>query len=234
MSSDQAEELNIYEEITRASIPFLSDDWKRKNGRFMQQEYFERFSAGLISLLAENWHNRLPQFDQEVHPDFEEIKTYFEDMLPANGGQLTKKLAMQCGKKIENAPFHYLLTVMGQRFTPASAKDITALPPLTEILLESSFSMYNDQICMATRAWEKHIGRSDDQFWGEMRGSQSEKDKKVRALIVKMIEEQTWWNIFFHYKHELVFEMRVATGHGIRWNSAGTQLIGFLEPFLQE
>jgi len=93
--------------------------------------------------------------------------------------------------------------------------------------------MYNDQICIATRAWEKHIGRSEDEFWGVMKGNSRDKDEKIRSRIHQMIDQKTWWNVFFHYKHELVYEIRVASGHGIRWNNTGTQLIGFLEPFLE-
>ncbi|MEL6557513.1 MAG: hypothetical protein AAFQ94_04970 [Bacteroidota bacterium] len=234
MSSQKSGTLNTYEAIIRQSISFLSAEWKGKNGKFIHEEYIAQLSVGLVNLFADNWDHRLPQFDQEVHSDLVDIKKYFEELIVPGGDQLTEKRIKSWCEKIENAPFHYILTLMGQRFTSASARDITALPPSKETLLRSSFRMYNDQICMVTRAWEKHIGRSDDQFWGEMKGSQSKKDEKVKALILRMIDEQTWWNVFFHYKHELVYEIRVASGHGARWNCSGTEFIGFLEPFLQE
>ncbi|WBX78052.1 hypothetical protein PG911_07290 [Tenacibaculum ovolyticum] len=32
-----------------------------------------------------------------------------------------------------------------------------------------------------------------------------------------MLKNKTWWNVYYHYKHELVYEVRIASGHGARW-----------------
>jgi len=137
-------------------------------------------------------------------------------------------------KVLQNAPFEYLLVILGQRLTPASITDETAIPPSRQTLIESCAETYNGEICVGTRAWEKHVGRSKDNFWGEIKGPPSERDKYVKNLVLEFIDNQVWWNVFYHYKHKLVYEIRIKSGHGIRWNKAGTSIIGFLEPFINE
>ncbi|CEJ70437.1 hypothetical protein BN1195_02763 [Chryseobacterium oranimense G311] len=74
----------------------------------------------------------------------------------------------------------------------------------------------------------------DDQFWGEVRGNNRQKQEKVMEKISYILDNRTWWNVFYHYKHELVFEVREKEGHGIRWSHGGKKLIGFLEKFINE
>ncbi|KAA1246823.1 hypothetical protein [Aquimarina sp. RZ0] len=66
------------------------------------------------------------------------------------------------------------------------------------------------------------MGRNEEQF----------KEEKVNTLLSNMIHNKSWWNLFYHYKHKYVYEIRIPSGHGIRWNASGTKLISFLEPFL--
>lgn len=134
-------------------------------------------------------------------------------------------------KFIETEKIENLLLLIGQRLTSASIRNKDGIPPLKEVLFESCFSLFNSEISYAVRSWEKHVGRTSDKFWGEIRGSRREKEEKVSGLITYIVNNKTWWNIFGHYKHDTVFEIRVKSGHGIRWNGDGKQLIGFLEPF---
>ena len=133
---------------------------------------------------------------------------------------------------LEITLFEYILLVMGQRQTPATIKTVEGLPLKNQELLESCASPFNSQISCAVRAWEKHADRSDDSFWGEITGTPQEKQFEVEKLINNIIQNHTWWNTFYHYKHKTVFEIRVASGHGIRWSYKTKTLIGFLEPFL--
>ncbi|WP_298544604.1 hypothetical protein [uncultured Aquimarina sp.] len=220
--------MNLFETIQN-STQFLSDSWKEQYAGFLQEEHLQDFSKNL-----ENYHqfgvpdiHPLPHFDEEVIPTIAEAFKNFEALL-ADKNTTPKDWA----KTIETTPFEYLLILIGQRWTSATLKNEQAIPPLKETLLDSCFTPFNNQICIATRAWEKHIGRSEDHFWGEMKGNPTEKEEKVRKRILEIIENKTWWNIFYHYKHEFVYEIRVPSGHGIRWNATGTRLIGFLEPFL--
>ncbi|MHA7058679.1 hypothetical protein ACWGOQ_0015750 [Aquimarina sp. M1] len=211
------------------SKQFLSDSYKERYADFLHEEHLlilakklERYNQFRVpkNLL-------LPHFDEEITPPLSEVFKNFETLL-----QHPNTTPKDWAETIETTPFEYLLILIGQRWTAATLKNEKAIPPLQKNLLNSCFIPFNDQICMATRAWEKHMGRSTDNFWGEMKGNPTEKEEKVRKLITDMIQNKTWWNIFYHYRHELVYEIRVPSGHGIRWNADGTKLIGFLEPFL--
>ena len=137
-------------------------------------------------------------------------------------------------ESLEAMPFEHWLNILGQRLTSASIRDENAIPPLKTTLIKACEEPFNSEITIAQRAWEKHIGRIDDDFWGEIKGNNQQKQEKVMAKIHDILDNRTWWNVFFHYKHELVFEVREKEGHGIRWSYGGTKLIGFLEKFINE
>jgi hypothetical protein len=42
----------------------------------------------------------------------------------------------------------------------------------------------------------------EDQFWGEVKGNNQQKQEKVMEKINFILENKTWWNVFFHYKHD--------------------------------
>ncbi|SEL70871.1 hypothetical protein SAMN04487910_3128 [Aquimarina amphilecti] len=220
--------MNLFS-ILQNSKQFLSDSWRERYADFLQEEHLQVFSKNL-----EHYHqfgvpdkHPLPHFDEEITSSLSEAFKNFETLL---GNQNTE--ARNWAKIIETTPFENLLILIGQRWTSASLKNEKAIPPLKETLLASCFTPFNHQICIATRAWEKHIGRSTDNFWGEIKGNPAQKEEKVQQRILEIIENKTWWNIFYHYQHEYVYEIRVPSGHGIRWSADGTKLIGFLEPFL--
>ena len=218
---------NLYHTLQN-STQFLSDSWKEQYADFLIEEHLVRLAKNL-----ERYHlgvpdqHPLPYFEEEITPSLSEAFQYFK-MIVADNNATPKDWA----KTIEGTPFEYLLILIGQRWTATTIKSEEGIPPKTETLLQSCFEAFNNQICIATRAWEKHIGRSDDHFWGTMKGNPTQKEAKIRERITHMIANKTWWNIFYHYKHELVYEIRVPSGQGIRWNASGTKLIGFLEPFL--
>ncbi|AXT52716.1 hypothetical protein D1818_18495 [Aquimarina sp. BL5] len=220
--------MNLHRTIQN-STQFLSDSWKEQYGGFLQKEHLQVFSKNLEHYYQFGVPDKhpLPHFDEETTPPLSQAFNNFETLLNDQNTKVT-----DWAKTIETTPFEYLLILIGQRWTSATLKNEEAIPPLKETLLDSCFTPFNDQICIATRAWEKHIGRSTDNFWGEIKGNPTQKEEKVRKRILEIIENKTWWNIFYHYQHEYVYEIRVPSGHGIRWSSDGTKLIGFLEPFL--
>ncbi|MNS30314.1 hypothetical protein D3C72_623400 [compost metagenome] len=134
----------------------------------------------------------------------------------------------------EKTPFKVILLILGQRLTSASKRDETGIPPSREVLLKSCFEPFNKEISIAARAWEKHVGRKKDSIFGEIKGNTIQKKEKVEKLIHYIINYKTWWNIFYHYKHGLVYEIRVQNGQGLRWSADGKKFIGFLEDFLEE
>lgn len=213
----------------QASILFLPESWKEPYARFLENEPLYAFAKALQTYSQQGIpaNYGLPYFEEEITPDPEHVLTHFTPLM-----QASETMPEQWAKAIEATPFEHLLILIGQRWTSASIKDARAIPPVQETLIASCFAPYNDQISMVTRAWEKHMGRSTDAFWGIAKGNPTQKEQTIREVITDMIQTKTWWNIFYHYKHEYVYEIRVPSGHGIRWNKDGTHLIGFLEPFL--
>lgn len=223
----------IFISIFNQSISFISDDWKNKYSQLLNDEHWSVIVDRIFSYVFKNKiaHNSLPTFSEEIIPDYESHYEYFENLkhsLTINENQNAQLIA----QTIEKTPIESLLIILGQRKTPATITDENGIPPLKNQLLKSSFELYNEQICKAARAREKHISRNEtDTFWGKIEGTPEEKEQAAKAIVRKIINEKNWWNVFTHYKHEVVYEIRVASGQGIRWKLNNLELIGFLEPF---
>jgi hypothetical protein len=209
-------------------IPLFSDEWKEKYQAILAEEHLKSLSENIRKFKDQNLDWELPFFNEEIKIDrdesFNTLITIFESQ---NSDEIKTK-------ELEKIPFEYWLNVLGQRLTSASLRDETAIPPLQNKLIEACQKPFNDEITIAQRAWEKHVGRMEDQFWGEVKGNNQQKQQIVMEKINYIIDNKTWWNIFFHYKHELVYEIREKGGHGIRWSHGGKELIGFLEVFINE
>jgi len=228
--------MNALLDIAYSCKSFLSDEWKAKYGAFLQNEHLSLLSRNVYALYRNDFtkiHGK-PHFEEEIIPNIQEVfsifKTQFHTIKKYNfeWNVITRKAFATA---LEQTPFAYTLILAGQRLTSASIQDEHAIPSLQQELLKCSFEPHNDQISKAVRAWEKHAQRSADNFWGTIKGSNQEKEENVQKLIKYILKHKTWWNIFTHYKHELVYEARIASGHGIRWKKDTNELIGFLEPF---
>jgi hypothetical protein len=126
-----------------------------------------------------------------------------------------------------------VLVLLGQRLTPGSLTDARAIPRPAEELLRASARTYKGQLSVGARALTKHLQRTRLTFWGELAGNEEEKSRTAQQLIQTVLRNATWWNVFEHYKHQVVFEARVAEGYGARWDNDGEEFIGFLEPFTE-
>jgi hypothetical protein len=218
----------------KAVIPDLSKEWKGKYGTFLTDENLLLFSDNLVSFYNQKTEvSRLPYFNDEIIISLQDSIYNFRKVLEAfeNDSSLLKSNII---KALEETPFEIILLILGQRLTSASVRDETAIPPRKEILLESCFLPFNTEISIAARAWEKHVGRKKDSIFETIKGNSSQKQQAVEKLINYMINHKTWWNVFYHYKHDLVYEIRVENGQGMRWSSDGKRFIGFLEDFLEE
>ncbi len=209
-------------------IPLISDSWKEKYQAILVDEHVRNMENNIWKFQENVLDWDLPYFKEEVKinraESFEKFITVFESHDPDE---------VKAGT-LETIPFGHWLNILGQRLTSASIRDENAVPPLRCVLIKACEEPFNEEISVAQRAWEKHIGRMDDRFWGEIKGNNRQKQEKVMAKIHDILDHATWWNVFFHYKHELVFEVREKEGHGIRWGRGGTELIGFLEKFINE
>jgi hypothetical protein len=220
----------------KAVIPDLSKEWKGKYGMFLTDGNLLLFSTNLIFFQNQKSEiSRLPYFKDEIIVSVQDNMFYFEEVLSAfenNSDQLKSSLI----KALEQTPFEFILLILGQRLTSASKRDETGIPPEKAILLESCFQPFNNEISIAERAWEKHVGRTKDSksILGEIKGNRNQKRLMVEKLTHHFMGYKTWWNIFYHYKHGLVYEVRLENGQGMRWSADGKQFIGFLEDFLEE
>jgi hypothetical protein len=224
----------IFTSIFNESISFISGDWKNKYAELLSGEHWSILRERIFSFAFKNEidHDPLPIFDEEVIADYPRHYQYFEE-LKSIAGKAENERAPLMAKMIEETPIETLLIILGQRGTPATITDENGIPPVKERLLESCFEPYNEQICKAVRAREKHISRNEvGLFWGKIEGTPAEKELAAKAIVKKIIKEKTWWNVFTHYKHGVVYEIRLASGEGIRWKKDKLDLIGFLEPFV--
>ncbi|KAB1229753.1 hypothetical protein [Chryseobacterium viscerum] len=216
--------MNLFEPY----IPLFSQTWKDQYKAILAEEHLIDLEKNIDRFKNHSLELDLPYFNEEIQVDRQESFEKFILILENNDSDEVKT------KLLENSPFEHWLNILGQRLTSASIRDENAIPPLKTILIEACQKPFNSEITIAQRAWEKHIGRMNDDFWGKIKGNNQQKQEKVMAKIHDIIDHKTWWNVFFHYKHELVFEVREKDGHGIRWSHGGTKLIGFLEKFINE
>jgi hypothetical protein len=229
--------LNRLTQLLLDSKSFFSESWLKNNGAFFEEDNLYAFSYNCLAFhkngLPQN--RQKPLFVEEVTPQldvpFSSFKTIIS-RLEANSfaNTLLNKEALSSG--IQNAPFEHILLIMGQRQTPATIKNAKGLPMSKKSMLNNALKPFNNQISVGVRAWEKHTERSEDNFWGNVKGSPLAKVETVKSIIANMINNYTWWNTFYHYKHDIVFEIRVESGHGMRWSKTDGKLIGFLEPFI--
>ncbi|MEN5309748.1 hypothetical protein ABE425_19770 [Chryseobacterium cucumeris] len=216
--------MNLFEPY----IALLSETWKSQYKAILGQEHLKYLEKNIQKFKDNTLELHLPYFNEEIIIDRKESFEKLMKILDNNDSDDVK------AQLLEEIPFEHWLNVLGQRLTSASIRDENAIPPLKATLINACKEPFNNEITIAQRAWEKHIGRMDDDFWGEIKGNNQQKQEKVMAKINDILDHKTWWNVFFHYKHELVFEVREKEGHGIRWSHGGTKLIGFLEKFINE
>lgn len=216
--------MNLFEPY----VPLFSETWKSKYKALLTEEHLEILEKNIHRFKQNTLELHLPYFNEEIFIDRQESFEKFIDILESTDSDEVKATSL------ETIPFEHWLNILGQRLTSASIRDENAIPPLKTMLINACQEPFNNEITIAQRAWEKHIGRMDDDFWGEIKGNNQQKQEKVMSKIHQILDNRTWWNVFFHYKHQLVFEVREKGGHGIRWSHGGTKLIGFLEKFINE
>jgi len=215
-------------DMFKSCIPLISDPWKEKYQAVLAVDHLQTMEDNILKFENNTLEWELPYFNEEIKTDRKESFDLFINIFRSNDTDEVKAAAL------EKIPFEHWLNILGQRLTSASIRDENAIPPLRDTLLQACRKPFNSEITIAQRAWEKHIGRMDDEFWGEIKGNNLQKQEKVMEKISYILDNRTWWNVFYHYKHELVFEAREKEGHGIRWSHDGKQLIGFLEIFIND
>jgi len=221
-----------------AATEFLPEAFRAKHARLFLPEHLETLAARLATFHETGVpaDRPPPRFDEETTPPlgpvyapFEAVLRQFPDQNPEPGrhlleGLASAMLAVGCSG---------LLLLLGQRRTPASLDDTRAIPPLRADLLAAADRPHSptDPLTVAARALAKHAARNPDPWWGKVTGTVPQKNEAAHLILERLLEAPTWWNCFGHYKHEVVYEVRVRSGHGARWGVAEMAFIGFLEPF---
>lgn len=209
-------------------IPLFSDQWKEKYHAVLAEEHLTALSENIRKYKSHALYWDVPFCHDELKIDRTDSFKKFIDIIESENSTISQ------AKELENIPFEHWLNILGQRITSASLRDENSIPPLKTVLLQAGETPFNEEITIAQRAWEKHAGRTEDKFWGEITGNNHQKQQLVMEKINDILDHKTWWNIFFHHKHGLVFEVREKEGHGIRWSHCGNRLIGFLEVFINK
>jgi hypothetical protein len=120
-----------------------------------------------------------------------------------------------------------ILVMLGQRFTPASVTDARGIAPTRTQLLGAASQMHtpSDPLTAAARALTKHVHRSPEKFWGEVRGSTQQKNAAAQRVLENILDNATWRNVFGHFAHELVYEARAHRTRGAmgaRWDPSSS------------
>ena len=224
-------------EALRACVPLLSAPFVAEHRRLFAEEHLTKLAARLLDFHRHGAPQEQPppHFAAECTPPLDEALAPFRAPLEAwaaasDEPAVVRKLA----DAVVVAGCADLLLLLGQRRTPASLADARAIPPLRAELLASAAAPQNpaDGLTVAARALTKHVHRSPGAFWGSVGGTVADKNAAARTVLERILDEQTWWNVFGHFQHEVVYEARVPSGHGARWGQGGAEFIGFLEPFL--
>lgn len=215
---------------------FLPQDFCQTHSRLFCEEHLTKL-AQRLETFGKNAIPQafpLPHLDVECTPSLQDAFAPFRPFMQLWGNpnapesELCKKLA----DTLVEASCKNILVLLGQRFTPGSILDARAIPRTKTELLQAANIVYSDKLTAGARALTKHVNRNTGDFWGgEPKGSQKEKNDKANAIITRILNEATWANVFEHYKHSIVYEVRISAGYGVRWGNDGQELIGFLEPF---
>lgn len=193
--------------------------------------HINKFSYQLIFFSDKGVIRLPPFFSEECTPSIESIVFPFLQALEQWRKDLERGVS-QFVQAFETTPLRDILLILGQRYTSSSIKDEKAIPPLPENLEKAFNKPYKHTLTTGARAWCKHVNRTEESFWGIVKGNDQLKNRQANQILTQILDKHTWWNVFEHYKHGLVYEARLPSGHGARWYHTGHTFIGFLEPFL--
>lgn len=225
----------------KACAAHLPEAFRTAHARLFEDELGARLADRLVSFLEQGIPTGfpLPHFAAECTPPLAQAYEPFREGLTrwqSAGDRLAPEGLRDLAGALVKADTPLILVLLGQRRTPASITDIRALPPSRRPLLAAAHRLHGegDSLTVAGRALTKHVPRSTEAFWGEVRGPTAVKNERAGQLLDRILDQATWWNVFGHFQHETVYEVRVPTGHGARWGREGEEFIGFLEPFDEE
>ena len=206
----------------------------------LEGENSRRLANRLIELRDRGVPTELPppRLDAETTPA---MATQFErfDAICRRAGQAgdgdAESLIDEMAEILRTGSIGRLLGLLGQRRTPGSVNDHRGFPPPRSRLIDAADQPVGNQstLSRAARALQKHAIESTDDaaIWPPVVGDTDNKNVLARGVVDDLLDRATWWNIFEHFQHGLIHEVRVPTGHGARWAIDGPTFIGFVDPF---
>lgn len=167
--------------LSEAYFSLFTAEWKEKYGALLSDEHLQSLNDNIQNFKTQtlDWH--LPFFNEEIPVDRNSSFTTFIRILESQNTDEYKP------QQLEKISFDHWLNILGQRLTSASIRDENAVPPLRAILIEACEKPFNQEITIAQRAWEKHCGRTDDPFWGNIQGNNQQKQQKVMEKIYSIL-----------------------------------------------
>jgi hypothetical protein len=225
------------EEALLSAVAHLSPEFREQGDRLFHAEHLRRLADRLLRMHQSGIVDRAPPtFPEETTPP---LAPLFERWQPLVGPAAQPRAPeveawiRALAYALESSGMDDLLLLMGMRRTPGSVSGVAAIPPLTTDLMIAAEAPFREGELLTTvaRAWTKHVPRSQDAFWGVVRGSTSEHNRTALGLLRQILRDATWWNVYGHFQQGTVFEARIPSGHGARWQVSGPVFIGFVEPF---
>lgn len=216
--------------LLEAAVPQLSTEFREHASKLWHSEHLERLAERLLTLQKAVNDRPQPVFAEETTPPLEPIFAPWRPLL----AELNQVPSSAIAYRVEATGLDDLLLLLGMRRTPGSVSGPEAIPPTTPELLRAAEAPHleGELLTVGARAWSKHVPRSQSAFWGKVSGGASEQNRLALSLIRRLLREATWWNVYGHFQKGTVFEVRIPTGHGARWQTIGPVFIGFVEPFV--
>ena len=123
-----------------------------------------------------------------------------------DGGRILE-LKFHVSKLLEILQERGILHLLGVRETVGS---IIKVPPSSLRLMESFLALQNEmsKLTVGARALSKHFHRCKNEWWGECKGSESEKNENALNILLKIVDDCVWINIHLLPHDYEVIEIR--------------------------
>lgn len=209
----------------------------------LEVQNVRRYALFMEMLEAEDIGQVLPGV-QTANEGLKIYRKFYEEERERSNGVIAiciSKLAAQpfilLASILSGLNYGGIQTLLGLAHTTGTIPD--AIPPPKSTLLSSFMLPYKPNVKASTltvgaRALTKHVDRCSDRSWGNIKGSDSDKNKFAMDVISDLIAHSHWLNVHVVQPHGTVFEIRKTLGYGDRWSKDGTKFIGFLEPYMND
>jgi len=221
--------LRILDWVKTSCCPFLA-----KQSLFLLNDHSSREQR---RILYETCKRPLQQIKcvLELFGDHESNAGYDSKsvVLTCNNDALIVRLKLHVSELLEILQERGILYVLGIRETVGS---ITRVPPVSSKLIKSFVMLQNEKskLTVGARALSKHFHRCNNEWWGDCKGTEMQKNEHALDVLEKIVNDCTWINMHLLPHNCEVIETRCSDGYGARWTIDGSKFRGFLEPQMED